>query len=505
MKRGLYFDGILSKSKPRKSKNHLMKFFGFIFFEIFCGSMIAVLPWYFSLYLGFIALLSICLLIKLEWALFFLVPGQILMGNISGFRLERFSIQDAIPLYAPIIILSAIYLLFRKLTIKPNHHKVSANKFTIPSMLLVCYAYSSVFRGQNIDDTLLAGSLLLLNLAAMCTVIYLLHEEKVYHQLMWFVNHLGMISVVLVLFVLYTRISVNDFFSLMPGIEFVYKLNFLDPKGTGVYRANISLAANQVGSIFNMITAITIGLFLNEKNSSKKLYLSLTIALFIICTFMTRSKAAAYSLVPMLIFFIVFFREFRKHAIRNFILMIVGLTLLFAIMLQLSPESRKGIRINPAGQSAETGLSFRLDAWKAGFAKLKQKNSCIVGLGTGGYQNLVTYPSHAHNTYLGIYFDYGIVGLAFIAFILIVLTSDFLKIFRHQETYLQKMSLAVGGGLFATGLTCLVGQRYTSGYIWLFIALGYATFSLARQELVLQQESLENSADSVLSDLHTDV
>ncbi|MFC1789327.1 hypothetical protein ACFLZE_05400 [Thermodesulfobacteriota bacterium] len=130
---------------------------------------------------------------------------------------------------------------------------------------------------------------------------------------------------------------------------------------------------------------------------------------------------------------------------------------------------------------SNSSLESRVLHWESGITWMRENSLMLRGLGIGGYEKGGIYD--AHNLMLSLFFDFGVVGAIIGFWILFILSINFIKLIKYQETYFQTMSLAFGVMLFGIALMSLIYIPYYRASLWLFLALACSTFSLAKKEL----------------------
>ena len=454
--------------------------------QVLLGIMCFSSPWYITTSFFLCFVIGILLFIRLEWIIFLIILNVFLFENLVGFHIpeRQTSIRNIIPIYGPFVYLTLAFFLIKRVT--KSTSEIVQNELFLPVFFLICYALLSHFWGPPIGYSLPAYNYMLLNFLLLYFVVQSLNNETYHRQIMWFIIILGNVLAIQIFLNKYLDSSINYAINISEGADFIISYApgiSLDKSDT--YRGQASFSANHTGFLLNMIISVTIGFLLGEKSRWRGKILGMVLALFIFCVLLTKSRTAAASLVLMIMFIIVIKFRLRK-IILYMVFTSIGLMLLLFLTLHFSPET-KGIRLFDASDKTITEVSsksdsFRLQIWKEGFKEVKKKSCMLWGLGVDGF-SYYTGISHCHNSYLGYYFDYGVAGLVFIISIVYVLAKNFLKIAKYQETYLQNMSLAMGGGLVSMAASCLLAHRYLNSNQWFFIALSYATFSLAKREL----------------------
>lgn len=144
----------------------------------------------------------------------------------------------------------------------------------------------------------------------------------------------------------------------------------------------------------------------------------------------------------------------------------------------------------------------RTDIWKVGWRMVEANPA--VGVGAGNFQSssvhyllepgaieradfIVDEPKVAHNTYLGVLAELGVVGLALF---LAILGASLASLWRAARAFgaggdreMEMLSRAVLIALVGFLTAAFFGSREYSNQLWLLLALGPALLGLARAEL----------------------
>lgn len=147
---------------------------------------------------------------------------------------------------------------------------------------------------------------------------------------------------------------------------------------------------------------------------------------------------------------------------------------------------------------------YRYLRWQDGFEMLKNSDtgSYIYGLGFGTYAflNDLKYGGkrsdaaiHAHNVYLHIFFEQGIIGLSIFFWLIMSFIKSFgTAIKTSAGTPYEKLLYGFSSGLVALGVHDLFDTQLYQTYPWAFLGLGVAVIRLARQEA---QSSLKDEKE----------
>jgi O-antigen ligase len=148
------------------------------------------------------------------------------------------------------------------------------------------------------------------------------------------------------------------------------------------------------------------------------------------------------------------------------------------------------------------GGTGRVDIWKVGW-RMVEANP-LHGVGAGNFQNssvhfllqpgaiaradfIVDTPKAAHNTYLGILAELGIVGLVLFLIILgfaLTTTVKAMRSFaRQNDTQMEIISRALFVALIGLLAAACFGSREFSKQLWMLMSLGPALLAMAENQL----------------------
>lgn len=333
---------------------------------------------------------------------------------------------------------------------------------------------------------------LIIDIILFYYLFYFIDDVKLHRRLMWCMVFSGLaISVQ----------TIVGFVYVVKGLAFikqdliikvlnVFSIQVLSESNLKELTASGFFLGPQLSSIMlNIIVFTAMGLLLTERNKARTWFLRIVILMCMTAVFLTGNKAGSWSLVMVSFLFVISSIKLRKNVIRNLlatlaIFVSIFLTLAFVIRSQGTKDPRM-VNVSTTQQSS---IGKRIYFWKTGFVELDKKNLALFGLGVGGYKYFTRAYDipHAHNIYLSLLFDFGVMGLIVCFIIMFILLKLFLKVLHRQETYLQNMSLAYGINLVLIALTGLVYTAYYMDFVWFVLGLAVATFRLAGKELPVE-------------------
>ncbi|MFC1633821.1 O-antigen ligase family protein [Planctomycetota bacterium] len=436
--------------------------------------------------------LIILLYVKLRWWAFILVGLIPFMGvkyPCLYLTTTGFDQSDAIPFLLLISFIPLLSLLiYRSVS---NSRDAVKSPLTFPILLLVGYSsLTFLWSPANVDHNLLYFCTLMANISLFFFLFHIIDNQVFHRRLMWCLILSGII------------LSIQTFISMFISIQYPHielcdwlcLVIFATARrttggGTGFFQAQ-----QETGMVLAVVTLIAIGLLLTEKEKSKIWFLRFTIMLSTVSTFLAKSKSGIWALVMMTFFSLFMYRKLRKSLIRNSIVFLLLIVVIFCVSMQFarSRSSTKTSRAITVSLEEGTSLGKRLEYWRTGFEELRKRLLIPFGLGVGGYKHVTQYV-HAHNLYLALFFDFGFIGIIFVCCVIFAIAKSFFTLAGHQETYLQVMSVACSVALIGLGLIGMVYIPYYMSFFWFVLALTSSTFSLAQKEVLMKNTSLNIS------------
>lgn len=163
--------------------------------------------------------------------------------------------------------------------------------------------------------------------------------------------------------------------------------------------------SNYAATILNLFIFFGISLLILSKNRITRLLTAAVIFMLITSVVLTGSKGAFGSLIIALFFLDLVLPNIKRKRFFFFVLIctvIVGAFILGTVVLTGKVGSSRVVAVGTT-----FSVSTRFEWWGQGFAQLF--NSYGLGLGTGGLSAVIA-PYFAHNLFLSVIFDLGIVG-----------------------------------------------------------------------------------------------
>ena len=303
-----------------------------------------------------------------------------------------------------------------------KHKKLLIDKKVILVLIFIFFSTLSLLWAENIENVLKVLVLLIGNELIAYIVMLLIYYKK--DRL-----HLVMYSVIAGTIVLGARVFISNGLLAYSSVRTIdgFNANYL-----GMYAA---IAAN-----FALYYAI------NKKKNVRILF----IISFILCVLITilsfSRKALIFLFLPMIIYYIFKEHSLKISAIKILIVVILGLVALFAIMNIEYLYETIGWRIEVVingmfntGGEIDDSVSARMSMIEIGkelFAKRP-----ILGYGLNNYKNMLLIEKpygmtnvYAHNNYIELMVDLGIIGLAIYYALYIYIIYYALKKFKKLNS-----------------------------------------------------------------------
>lgn len=466
-----------------------LKWIGIILLQIIVGLSCIFLPWYFIaiLFPFFVFITFLHIRIKL-WAyilVFFIPLVGVKYPNIYLHK-RGFTPGDAFPI---LLILSVAASLSLMLLISSKLRKNIKNPLLIPILLLVCYSLLTLFWSPaNVWFNLYYFLFLIIDISLYYFLFHIIDNNNFHRRLMWCLVFSGLFLSIQIILVFVNSlvdkpiIIINGTAKILDWLYIDYLPAFSEKELTvhGFF-----MGTQETGMVLNFIFFTALGLLLTEKKRLNIWFLRVMIPILIISIFFTGTKSGSWTLVIVINIFVFLSLKFRENIFRN---LLIFYTIFLLIFLSTAILKRHGgeNRLTNVTTQEKSSLGKRIGYWKVGFRELDKRGLTFLGLGIAGYKYCTVNKSiaHAHNVYLSMLFDFGLMGIIVFCLAILILTKMFLKLLKHQKTYLQNMSFASGINLIAIGTIGLVYISYYMDFLWFVLGLTSSTFHLAQRELL---------------------
>jgi O-antigen ligase len=228
------------------------------------------------------------------------------------------------------------------------------------------------------------------------------------------------------------------------------------------------------------------------------------VPLCLLALFLTVSRGGLVAFAAVLVAGVAVAGNARKTAAALVVLTVLGAAFYFVALAP--PEARDRIVTSDGGTGRE-------DIWKVGW-RMVEANP-IAGVGAGNFPTssvhyllepgvimrpdfIVDDPKVAHNTYLEVLAELGVVGLALF---LAVLGFSLVAALKAAQTFgrvgdreLDIISRAVFVALVGMLTAAFFGSREFSNQLWLLLSLGPALLGVARAELSTRLDRQEQAS-----------
>jgi len=240
---------------------------------------------------------------------------------------------------------------------------------------------------------------------------------------------------------------------------------------------------NVLGEYLLLIIPLSATLLWSDKGIWNKLFALGIFAVACFCMILTQSRGCWLALLGAAVVFIMFVER------RFLVLFVIGLLAAPFILPTSIIE-----RFVSIGNVADSSTSYRVYIWLGTLNMLKDFGIYGLGLGSDAYNKIYPFYSyssivapHAHNIYLQLLCEMGVVGLGAILTMLTVLFRKLIKCFSKQEKNFEGVLavavLAALIGFMIQGAFDYVWYNYRVVLIfWMFIALGVATVNMSKFE-----------------------
>jgi len=249
---------------------------------------------------------------------------------------------------------------------------------------------------------------------------------------------------------------------------------------------------NVLAEYLLLIIPLAVSVVFTAKSQSGKIYALCATGVMCLAMLLTLSRGGWLGLVFAAAVFLVLMD-------RRFI--VLGLIAAAAAVLVL-PESVLG-RFTSIGDMSDGSTSYRFSIWMGSLAMLADYWFCGIGPGTAAFNKV--YPlysyntataQHAHNLYLQITCETGIIGLlVFVMLLFMFFKTTCSAVSRAADKTVRLRLIAVISGILGfllQSMTDFTFYNYRVALIfWAFIALGMI---LSRKDMISAEKATEGSA-----------
>lgn len=451
--------------------------------------------------LVFILLVTLFIIVcaKPQWGLYiliFTVPPNIGYFQFDNKLASPHLLETAcsIPLDWGLLLVIIFAWLVRKAS-RPDYNKgpnhPSEIIYTDLLVILVLWNALTLFWTPNVFVGFIQYIKLLTNICIFYLFYHGINSRNSLRQITWAWLILGLILFIFSFISIYGQelaVNINqDRFITFWKYRFdLSELMVLDISWRGhLTRGTALMSFNSLPFLLNLIIAFGIGLILStKKEETRKRFLLKTILLVLTCAHMTSlSKGGIIGLFAMMFFFLVTNSRLRRNFIKNSLLVVSSISILF-VLVRIMSLLQSYSRI--AGSTEAFSAPTRLAWWSEILGLLFQKTFGL-GLGIGASMFYLDPVPYIHSIYFSILSDMGWIGFLLFMIFIFVVVKEIRPIIKHQETFLQNMLLAFSGAMVAIGVHGLVDFHYNYTVIWMFMGFGLAILRMAKQELVSKE------------------
>lgn len=457
-----------------------------------------LVPWYYALIIWISAAILAVFFFRPEWgtySLIFLIPFTTASVYFCIKADWNFIIThkgiDLIPVYTSVVLFTFLGYALRRLSrVKKG---ISENIIAAPVFVVLAYSGLTILWSDYFFHSIFQFLIFAMNVGLFVLITAYVKEEKHLVAAVWCFVASGILQAFFYIVCFFLE-PYNFTKKILPDFSFVMQIagGYFQPSGMPLVDGGF-MDHHELALMANLALAVSFGLFITKPRRLKKAFLVVSMIIFILVVLHTQSRAGIASLLIMVFFIPLVFQVIRKYFIRFFsifIVVVVAMYLVQSIATNLITNKNVTPRIIALGEKAvktqnviDPGLkenTGRMKLWKKAFKKYK--DYVVEGFGVGNLKKICHAP-HAHNIFLSFLFDFGIIGLLSIIFIVGALVKRFKILLRYQTSYSQVMAIAFGVGLVAIGFHGQFDFEYNTTLLWLYLGLTVAAFRLAHQDI----------------------
>lgn len=254
-------------------------------------------------------------------------------------------------------------------------------------------------------------------------------------------------------------ISVRSFRNFSGGDAFHY-----DKRVGGPFEA-VGLGPNHLGAFIADYSAMVLAFFIMERERLKKYFHLATCAFSLHPLFFSYSRGAYLAAAAVF----GFYGLIKK---RVFLIIIIALVISWQAVLPTSVVHRITMTENEEGE-LEASAAHRLDLWNHAFNQFTENP--VFGIGFSGFGFTVEEGelTDTHNFYLKTLSEQGIIGISFLAVLILKAFLSGVRLYRKGATQFQRaLGLGFMGTVIAMSITNIFGDRWSyfvlGSYFWIF-------------------------------------
>lgn len=444
--------------------------------------------------ISFMVILTIItlLLIKIDLA----VPMLIMLLPIE--MLIRFSFQpsinsDVIWVFNVLeitVIPASICCLLYKAT---NHHRTGIVKLRTGSEYIyilvfafVLYGISSVFWSPDIGDRMWRSIMLFLH---FCMYLLFFHLIKTKENIIRAIRTLIFTAMMTAVTMLISIFPI-DVINIHKTYPLTNNLNASFIFGTYQLRAYGLMEPHASGVFLGFGVLFSLGLLSQSRDKKEKVILSLIIIFLIGIALYTKARGAIISMLLSIVFLIFAMKKFREYLFRNLFIFAFCFLVLLGIFTTTHSYLMDYIKpyLPSMTELEDSSIEYRFKYWKTMFTVMADNAVMLQGLGIGGTAYYLSPVPHAHNFWLSIFFDFGLIGfILFLILKFIALTKLLLTVRTLKDGFAKAMLVSTLGCIISFGLAALVDFEYNFKLLWILMGIGA---SIYRYAISTQKESV---------------
>ncbi|MFA4991646.1 MAG: O-antigen ligase family protein [Candidatus Omnitrophota bacterium] len=269
------------------------------------------------------------------------------------------------------------------------------------------------------------------------------------------------------------------------------------------FLSSVYVNHNHFAGLLELCVPLCVGLALGEKDGGKRLLYVYAFFMMLLAFILSMSRGAWFSLMfsmPVLLA-LLYKKNFIKK--RTFILFFIFVVIGFLFIKKTAPD----LFLGRMASYRNLDLEGRLDIWKGALGIIKDNPLLGTGIGTFAHhfpryrpEGLNLFANYAHNDYLQLASESGIVSLLAWLYMLFVIIRKGIRTYLLSESNFKKVvSLGISAGILSMAVHSMVdfNLRIPANAV-LFTVLSGLLFSLSsrrdnsdrRLEIVLNKKAL---------------
>ncbi|OLR64455.1 polymerase [Peptoniphilus porci] len=362
-------------------------------------------------------------------------------------------------------------------------------KFTVGARTVPIAIFAFIIVFSTITSIDPSGSIrdLALNAAGISFLFAMTNSIKTKGELNAFISTLLLSALVVAL------LGVMQYFT---GVEM--RPEWLDTENNtdiAVRVYSVFFNPNILAEYLVLITPIAVGITWHTKSMKKKFLFAASTGILLICIVMTLSRGGWVGIALAALAFVLLVD--RRLLLLGVPIILGGL----AVLPQKVVD-----RITSIGSTVDTSNLYRIKIWQ--ITKEVIRDNLVAGVGFGYMPFKETFEKyirtmpiyHAHNTYLEIAAEIGIVGFIFFMLLLLAtLKYDYTNLVKSEDKYFKYL----GAGLFAS-IIGIMGHGLVEHFLYIpriiftfWIVLGIIFTAIKIEKIEREKEFTEKSTETI--------